>query len=53
VARARWYDPSTGGFFPGPGGVRGGGVFVFETPGANGSGANDWVLVVESDGKHP
>jgi len=53
VARARWYDPSTGGFFPGPGGVRGGGVFVFETPGANGSGANDWVLVVEPAGKHP
>jgi len=26
---------------------------VFETPGANGSGANDWVLVVEPAGKHP
>ena len=47
-ARARWYDPSTGGWFsesailPASAGV------AVETPGANGAGANDWALVVQA-----
>ena len=46
-ARAHWYDPSTGGSIPVPGIIATAGAFGFETPGTNGSGANDWVLVIE------
>jgi hypothetical protein len=46
-ARARWYNPTTGAFVviadtqPNAAGS------VFTTPGDNGSGANDWVLVLD------
>jgi hypothetical protein len=40
--RARWYDPSTGGWRPASIADH------FDTPGANGSGTNDWVLVIEA-----
>jgi hypothetical protein len=44
----RWYDPSTGAWVPLPGTLpRSAGVEV-ETPGRNGAGANDWVLVIQA-----
>jgi Protein of unknown function (DUF4038)/Putative collagen-binding domain of a collagenase len=45
---ARWYDPSTGGWFPIPGSLLDSAHVDLETPGANWTGANDWVLVVEA-----
>ncbi len=48
AGRARWYDPSTGGWVPASSNLRGSAGVVFETPGANGAGANDWVLVIEA-----
>jgi len=44
----RWYDPSTGGWVPMPGTLPRSARVRLETPGANGAGANDWVLVVEA-----
>jgi len=51
AVRARWYDPSTGGSIPVPGTVGSAGPYGFDTPGVNGSGANDWVLIVEAAGR--
>ncbi len=45
---ARWYDPSTGGWIPISGNVPLSAAAGFETPGANGAGANDWALVIEA-----
>jgi len=47
---ARWYDPSTGGWMPISGNVPRSAAAGFETPGTNGAGANDWVLVIEARG---
>jgi len=49
-ARARWYDPSTGGWVPVAGLLPASGGIALETPGANGAGTNDWALVVEAPG---
>jgi len=46
-ARARWYDPSTGGWVSIDGILPASAGVALETPGANGAGANDWALVVE------
>ena len=47
ASTGRWYDPSTGVWVPLVGTLpRSAGVEV-ETPGRNGAGANDWVLVVQ------
>jgi hypothetical protein len=48
--RARWYDPSTGGWTPVSGTLSSSAGVALQTPGANGAGANDWVLVVEAPG---
>lgn len=40
---ARWFDPTTGAFTAAPRATNG----DYTAPGRNGSGANDWVLVVE------
>ena len=47
--RARWFDPSTGEYVPiaMPPALRN--AVEFTTPGANRSGTNDWVLVVQAD----
>jgi len=45
-ARARWFDPSNGAFHPLQ--LPASGNAELRTPGANGSGVNDWVLLVES-----
>ena len=47
---ARWYDPSTGGSIPLPGNLPRSAAVELKTPGTNGGGANDWVLVVEAVG---
>jgi hypothetical protein len=47
-ARARWYDPSTGAFLPARLPQPVGGTVELETPGANGSGVNDWALLLEA-----
>ena len=51
-ARARWYDPSTGAFRPGPALAPGVTEAVLETPGRNGSGVNDWVLLIDTPERH-
>jgi uncharacterized protein DUF4038/collagenase-like protein with putative collagen-binding domain len=47
-ARARWFDPASGAFSPAEPPLPAGGSAELRTPGANGSGVNDWVLLVES-----
>ena len=48
-ATARWFNPATGGFVPiGP--VPNTSPRLFTTPGDNGSGLNDWMLVVTRSG---
>jgi hypothetical protein len=47
-ARARWFDPATGTFIPVRQALSPSPKVVLETPGANGSGVNDWVLLVEA-----
>ena len=49
--RARWYDPSTGGWMPLPGTLSMSAGVQLETPGDNASGANDWVLLIEAPGR--
>lgn len=46
-ARARWFDPSTGAFSPVQSPLAASGSAELRTPGANGSGVNDWVLLVD------
>jgi Protein of unknown function (DUF4038)/Putative collagen-binding domain of a collagenase len=48
-ARLRWYDPTTGAFVQERTGIRPSRRVLVETPGRNGAGANDWVLVAEAD----
>ncbi len=50
AGKARWYDPSTGAWVPMPGTLPNSTGVDLETPGANGAGANDWVLVVDVPG---
>jgi hypothetical protein len=49
--RARWYDPSTGTYLPDSSGtgyvLANSGTHAFTTPGTNGAGANDWVLLLD------
>jgi len=47
ATRSRWYDPSTGAYTLDSTSLPGTGSRTFTTPGANGSGANDWVLVLD------
>ncbi|HEY6947850.1 MAG TPA: DUF4038 domain-containing protein, partial [Gemmatimonadales bacterium] len=46
--RARWFDPSTGAFVPVRRPLAPAQEAELETPGANGSGVNDWALLVEA-----
>ena len=46
-ARARWFDPITGQFLPAAKDIPNAGNFAFRTPGRNGLGDTDWVLVVD------
>jgi len=49
---ARWFNPTSGASVMINGSpFANSGTRDFTTPGDNGSGANDWVLVVETDGK--
>ena len=48
AGRARWYDPSTGAWVYIPGTLPHSAAIELETPGTNGAGANDWILVVEA-----
>jgi hypothetical protein len=48
ASTGRWYDPSTGAFLPLAGALPRSAAVEVETPGRNGAGANDWVLIVES-----
>jgi len=46
---ARWYDPTTGTFLPIPGSpFPNTGSQTFATPGVHSDGADDWVLVLET-----
>ena len=47
-SRAAWFDPVTGEFIPVASAIPNSGAFRFHTPGQNGSGANDWVLLVDA-----
>jgi len=50
-ARARWYNPTSGAFSDIAGSpFANTGERDFATPGDNGTGANDWVLVLEAAG---
>ena len=50
---ARWYNPVTGAI-PTTELVQGGAIRTFTSPGNNGTGQNDWVLVLSADSKlHP
>lgn len=46
----RWYDPSTGGWTPLSRALERSARVEVETPGRNGAGADDWVLVVSARG---
>jgi len=47
-ANARWYNPTSGAFTAVSGGpFTNSGSHVFTTPGDNGTGANDWALLIE------
>ena len=48
AGRARWYDPSTGGWVYISGTLPHSAAVELETPGTNGAGANDWILVFEA-----
>jgi hypothetical protein len=48
TARARWFNPTTGTYSTaGAGSYPNTGTQSFTTPGANGGGGNDWVLVLD------
>jgi hypothetical protein len=47
-ARARWYDPSAGGWLPVAGTLPRAAHVAMETPGTNAAGTNDWALVLEA-----
>jgi Protein of unknown function (DUF4038)/Putative collagen-binding domain of a collagenase len=48
AARASWWNPTTGGTISAGTGLSNAGPLQLKTPGDNGSGANDWVLVVQA-----
>lgn len=48
-ASERWYNPTNGDYIDIPGSpLANAGTRTFATPGDNGTGANDWVLVLET-----
>jgi hypothetical protein len=47
--RARWFNPATGAWIEIASRLANDGPRVFDTPGDNGTGANDWVLVLDTD----
>jgi len=47
-ARARWYDPSAGGWLPVAGILPRAARVPLQTPGTNAAGTNDWALVLEA-----
>ena len=47
-ARGRWFDPASGAYRPIDASLPTTGPHTFTVPGANASGARDWVLVLES-----
>jgi Putative collagen-binding domain of a collagenase len=48
--RARWFNPTNGVYQDIGAGYTNGGRRAFRSPGNNGSGANDWVLVLDAEG---
>ena len=52
AARARWWDP-TNGAFTNAGSIPNTATQVVNTPGTNGAGANDWLLVLDVTGPAP
>jgi hypothetical protein len=50
---ARWYDPTSGRFIDGGSPQRSAVRADFTTPGPNGRGQDDWVLIVESKSGSP
>jgi hypothetical protein len=56
MSRGRWYNPTNGVFSDMTGGgysLPNTGTRVFTTPGNNGTGTNDWVLVLDTLGVAP
>jgi hypothetical protein len=51
--RARWLNPTTGAYTLISSNVSNSGVATFTPPGNNGSGASDWVLVLDTAGFVP
>lgn len=51
--RARWLNPTTGAYTLVSNNVTNSGVVTFTPPGNNGSGATDWVLVLDTAGFVP
>ncbi len=49
-ARARWYNPTSGVYIPIGLNFANTGTRQFTTPGDNGSGTNDWILQMDSNG---
>jgi hypothetical protein len=48
-ASARWFNPAKGGFTPAADGpLPDRGTRAFKTPGDNGTGTNDWLLLIDS-----
>jgi hypothetical protein len=50
-ARARWFNPTTGAYVEIGTELANTGSRLFTTPGDNGTGANDWVLVLDVPGR--
>ena len=51
-ATARWFNPATGEYTAIDPSLPNAGLRLFSTPGNNGTGTNDWVLVLEAIAKH-
>jgi chitodextrinase len=47
-ARARWFNPATGAYTDIGSGYDNAGTRSFTSPGDNGTGTNDWVLVIDA-----
>ena len=47
-ARARWYNPTTGDYVLIDPAIPNSGLHQFTTPGENGTGTNDWLLVADT-----
>jgi hypothetical protein len=52
-ATARWYDPTSGTFITVSDSLANSGLVPFTTPGTNAGGAEDWVLVLETEAPSP